>query len=420
MKNFLTSFLSFPPFPFRLFENDIEISDIKYTTQIGNKFSSSLSSSPSEARKGVRFMPPKLMMKNGKRTFGKKRKLSNVHVLVNSQVTRLIFNETSQGSKRVAGVMVNNKHIHHATKGVILSGGAIGTPRLLLQSGIGPCEKLVEVGVPCRQNVPGVGRNLQDHIATGLDLIVLNQTVGTKPSEILTLTNLINYFHHGGGPLTSGGCEVLGFDQDTKEIGYMFLPVGLSTDRGFHLRKIMNIKPTVWKNYFQKFTETTAVSLIPIVLQPKSRGYITLDRGQIVTINPRYLEEQQDLDYLITGIQRLSTIIEKLKGFGAELNPLPLDGCERHSFGSRPYWECYIRQISFSVYHPAGTCRMGNKCHPDTVVDYHTFTVVGMENLYVCDSSLMRNLPSGNPNAAVGMFAKKFVDTLQRGDVGTV
>lgn len=362
-------------------------------------------------------MPPKLMMKNGKRTFGKEQKLSNVHVLVNSQVTRLIFNETSQG--RVAGVMVNNKHIHHATKGVILSGGAIGTPKLLLQSGIGPCDELSALGIVCRKNVRGVGRNLQDHIATGLDLIVVNQTVGTKPSEILTPSNLINYFHYGEGPLTSGGCEALGFDQDTKEIGYMFLPVGLSTDQGFHLRKIMNIKPTVWKNYFKQFTDITTVSLIPIVLRPKSRGYVKLAKSQtdfdepIVTINPQYLQEQQDVDYLITGIQRLSAIIDHLKAFDAKLNPVPLDECERqYSFGSRPYWECYIRQISFSVYHPVGTCRMGNKCQPDTVVDYHTFTVVGIENLYVCDSSLMKNLPSGNPNAAVGMLAKKFVDSL--------
>lgn len=395
-----------------MFENDIEISDMKYTTPIGNKFSSS-----SEAvQKGVHFVPPKLMMKNGKRAFGNEQKLSNVRVLVNSLVTRLIFNETSQG--RVAGVMVNYKHIYHATRGVILSGGAIGTPTLLLKSGVGDCDELAGLGILCRKHLSGVGRNLQDHIATGLDLIVLNQTVGTKPSEIITPTNIINYFLHGEGPLTSGGCEVLGFDQD---IGYMFLPVGISTDRGFHLRKIMNIKPTVWKNYFQKFTDTTTVSLIPIVLRPKSRGYVKLAKGQhdfdepIVTINPQYLEEQKDVDYLITGIQRLSAIIENLKAFDAKLNPLPLDGCERHSFGSRPYWECYVRQITFSVYHPGGTCRMGNKWQPDTVVDYHTFTVLGMENLYVCDSSLFPNLPSGNPNAAVGMLAKKFVDTLVEG-----
>lgn len=398
-----------------MFENDIEISDMKYTTPIGNKFSSSSLLPPSE-QKGVRFMPPKLMMKNGKRTFGNEQKLSNVRVLVNSQVTRLIFNETSQG--RVAGVMVNSKHIYHATKGVILSGGAIGTPSLLLKSGIGDCGVLAEVGIVCRKHLPAVGKNLQDHIATGLDLIVLNRTVGTKPSEILTPANIINYFLHGKGPLTSGGCEVLGFDLDIKELGYMFLPVGLSTDRGVHLRKIMNIKPTVWKNYFQKFTDLTTLSLIPIVLRPKSRGYVMLAKGQhdsdepIVSINPQYLEEQQDVDYLITGIQRLSAIIPNLNGFDAKLNPLPLDGCERHSFGSRSYWECYVRRISFSVYHPAGTCRMGNKWQPDTVVDYHTFTVLGMENLYVCDSSLFINLPTGNPNAAVGMLAKKFVDTL--------
>uniref|UniRef100_T1GUJ6 Glucose-methanol-choline oxidoreductase C-terminal domain-containing protein n=1 Tax=Megaselia scalaris TaxID=36166 RepID=T1GUJ6_MEGSC len=271
------------------------------------------------------------------------------------------------------------------------------------------------------QDVPGVGRNLQDHIATGLDLIVLNQTVGTKPSEILTPANLINYLHHGEGPLTSGGCEALGFDEETKGLGYMFLPVGLSTDRGFHLRKIMNIKPTVWKDYFQKFTETTTVSIIPIVLQPKSRGFLKLAKGQIdsdsdfndepiVSINPKYLQEQQDVEKLITGIQRLSAIIDdNLKTFGGKLNPLPLNECKGHSFGSRFYWECYIRQISFSVYHPVGTCRMGNKRQKDTVVDYHTFKVLGMENFY-------ENLPSGNPNAAVGMLAKKFVDTLLDGE----
>lgn len=109
---------------------------MKYTTPIGNKFSSSLSPSSSSKGKGIRFMPPKLMMKNGKRTLGTEQKLTNIHVLVNSQVTRLIFNEASQG-KRVSGVMVNTRQHYHARNGVILSAGAIGTPKLLLKSGIG-------------------------------------------------------------------------------------------------------------------------------------------------------------------------------------------------------------------------------------------------------------------------------------------
>lgn len=262
---------------------------------------------------------------------------------------------------------------------------------ILLSSGIGPKNELANTTTTFRKELP-VGLNLQDHVSTGVDLVILNSTLGVRPWEVFTLESLYRYFYKGEGPLTMNGCEVLGFVNTTKNslnwnLGFMVLPIGASVDAGMHFKQVLNIKEETWNQYFDPLTLQQTVSILPVVLHPKSRGQVTL-KDDVILINPQYLTHEDDVELLVTGIRILEQLIEmpSMKRLGAEINPKPFPGCETFSFGSNNYWQCYVRHLTLTAYHPVGTCKMGSSGDPTAVVN-RDFQVQGMENLYVVDAS---------------------------------
>ncbi len=188
------------------------------------------------------------------------------------------------------------------------------------------------------------------------------------------------------------GCEVIGSLSTTKnstvwDLGYMVLPIGPSSDAGMHFKQILNIKPETWNEYFDPLTSQQTVSILPIVLHPKSRGQVTL-KDDVILIDPKYFSHEDDVDLLVTGIRILEQLIEmpSMKRLGAEINPKPFPGCEDFTFGSNNYWKCYVRHLTLTAFHPVGTCRMGASDDPTSVVN-RDFQVIGIENLFVVDAS---------------------------------
>lgn len=106
-------------------------------------------------------------------------------------------------------------------------------------------------------------------------------------------------------------------------------------------------------------------------MHPKSRGHIKLNINGEIVIQPNYLQKQQDTDILIQGMKLVKRFSETkaLLKFGAKLNTNKFPGCKKYSFGSDRYWECYVRHMTLTSYHPVGTCKMGN-INEDSVVDY--------------------------------------------------
>lgn len=188
------------------------------------------------------------------------------------------------------------------------------------------------------------------------------------------------------------GCEVIGAVNTTKtssawDLGYMVLPVGASADAGMHFKRILNIKEETWTEYFDPLTSQQTVSILPILLHPKSRGQVTL-KDDVILIDPKYLTHDDDVDLLVTGIRILEQLIEmpSMKRLGAEINPKPFPGCEDYTFASNNYWKCYVRHLTMTAFHPVGTCRMGASDDPTAVVN-REFQVIGIENLFVVDAS---------------------------------
>ncbi|XP_068992531.1 glucose dehydrogenase [FAD, quinone] isoform X3 [Neodiprion pinetum] len=361
----------------------------------------------------IGFMKVELTSKDGERWSTDRllhRDIEKLTVIANAHVNKVLLKE-----KKAVGVefeKLGTQLKAFATKGVILCAGAVGTPKLLMLSGIGPRDHLKGLKIKVVQNLP-VGQNLVDHILTGLDLVVLNTTLPLNILNVLNPLSAFNYFFHGKGPWTSAGIEVVGTLHSTKsnrkldppDIQLMVMPVGISQDGGIALRKIMGISDEVFRDYFSPLTHETAVSILPVLLHPKSSGEIRLqssDPAAPPIIDPKYLSVQEDVEVLIDGIQFVKKLIRTraMQKLGATLYTKHYPSCKEFSFDTSEYWECYVRHVTLTSYHPAGTCRIGS------VVD-EFFRVYSTENLYVVDASVLPVLPSGNINAVVVMCAEK-------------
>lgn len=369
------------------------------------------------------FFRPNVSVSNGKRwtsshTYLRQSRVGHETVF-NALVIKIIFED-----RRATGILLSKagRHVQvMATKGIILAAGTIGSAKILLQSGVGPKEHLDKVGIKQVVDLK-VGENLQDHITTGMDLVLLSKRLPLQVWNLLNPINIGRYLFASGrnSSIAFGGCECLGFvnlgSNFTHTLGFMVLPVGITFDAGYHLHTLMNLRDDVWNSYFQPLVDKgeQSVTILPILLHPESKGFIKLrdtNPHSSPVIQPNYLTEQKDIQTLITGLKILQQMVDQsaMRTLGAELNPKPFPGCEQHPFGSDSYWECYIRALTLTIYHPVGTCRMGSPGDPDAVVSNEDFKVHHLDNLYVVDGSIMPNLPSGNPNAAVIALAKHFL-----------
>ncbi|XP_018571670.1 glucose dehydrogenase [FAD, quinone]-like isoform X1 [Anoplophora glabripennis] len=377
------------------------------------------------------FGMPKVNMKQGKRWTSSHRLLKlknkNVFLRTNRVVEKVLFHQNFE-AYGIQYLHLGKSYRVKASRGIILSAGVIGTPKILLLSGIGPKTHLDKLNIPTKVNLP-VGDNLQDHITTGLDLILLNQTLGIGIEQMLSPFSVFEYFLYGTGPWTTGGCEVLAFvntdstdvNRDTQpDLQFMVMPLGINEDIGVHLRHLMGISDYTWNNYFSYLNQMKAMTILPILLHPKSRGTVRLRDANVNSlpiIDPGYLTEQEDIEVLLKGINLIKKLINSrsMEKLGAKLNTNIFPGCENFKFDSKAYWECYVRHLTITSYHPVGTCKMGHEQDVSAVVNYD-FQVKGTNNLYVIDASVMPTITSGNVNGAVLMLAEMASDIIRSKD----
>lgn len=363
----------------------------------------------------IGFNKSLLTQNNGKRWTTSYNLETSKHVLTNVLVEKLLF----KGSTCI-GVQIHsaNKVKLFAKKGVIVSAGTFNSAKILQLSGIGPRTLLDSLDIPVKKELP-VGKNLQDHIGTGLDLVLFNNSQSVGMFDIMNLWNVFQYFFNGKGPLTTPGCEVVGFvstkNETTPDLQFMVLPVGISTDRGSYLRKALRIKDSVWENYFSKIFDKYSATFLTLLLHPKSKGEVRIqssDPNMPPLINPKYLSHKDDIRTIAKGVLITRKLIEteSLKAMGAHINNLPFPGCENFEMFSDLYLECYIKHLTLTSYHPVGTCTMGLPNSNKSVVDT-SFRVIGIDNVYVVDGSVLPTLPSGNINAVIAMMANIFFDS---------
>jgi len=323
------------------------------------------------------------------------RNRNNVKVISNALVERIILD-----GKRAMGlryVVDGRDEVALCSREIILSGGAVNSPQLLMLSGIGPADHLKSHGIRVWHDLPGVGSNLQDH----LDAAVL-QFCKTRDTydRANKLWSLYQYWRHKKGPGTSPIAETGGF---------------LSTSSGLSAPDIqLHFLPVLVVDHGRTQMKKDGFSLHVCTLRPESTGTIRLkssDPKEHPLIDANYLAERKDLDTLIKGV-KLGREIFAQSGLdpyrAAEFQP----GAAVKTDAEIEQW---VRGHCETIYHPVGTCKMGPDNDPMAVVD-NQCRVRGLEGLRVVDASVMPTLVGGNTNAPTIMIAERVAAFMQDKD----
>jgi choline dehydrogenase len=282
---------------------------------------------------------------------------------------------------------------------VILSAGSFGSPQLLMLSGIGAPEELQRLGIPVLQALPGVGKNLQDHIdyVQAYRARSARDTVGLSLDFALRLARAVpEWRRHRTGVITTVFAESGAFLRSSPALEVpdlqLIFVIGIADNhnRTLHLGHGFSSHVTV--------------------LRPKSRGSVALrsrDPRDPLDIDPRFLEDEADLALLVRGARLQQAILES-----PPLDPwrgamlYPVDKADERAL------ERDIRRRADSQYHPVGTCRMGPASEPMAVVD-ERLRVRGVDGLRVADASIMPTLIGGNTNVPSIMIGEKAADLIR-------
>uniref|UniRef100_A0A0P6GHW9 Glucose dehydrogenase (FAD, quinone) n=1 Tax=Daphnia magna TaxID=35525 RepID=A0A0P6GHW9_9CRUS len=349
----------------------------------------------------------------------------NLHIAMNSHVLQIMINPVTHQAYGVKFERNGKIYIVHATKEVVVSAGSVNTPQLLMLSGIGPAEHLKELGIPVIADLR-VGDNLQDHIAAGGMAFTVDKPVSMVQSRFENLGSILRYVMNDEGPFTvPGGVEGLAWvntkyanhSDDWPDIEFHFVSGTPAADGGAQIRHVHGLTDFVWENYYGPIAFHDTWSVIPMLLRPRSVGYIRLrsaDPYDKPLIFPNYLVDDYDVRVLVEGVKIGLALGETaaFKKWGSKFWAKPFPGCEHLPLWKDDYWACFVRHYSATIYHPTGTAKMGPRSDPTAVVDPE-LRVYGIHNLRVVDCSIMPNVPSGNTNAPAIMVGEKGSDLIK-------
>jgi choline dehydrogenase-like flavoprotein len=342
--------------------------------------------------------------KNGERFSAAKAYLTpnlarpNLRVITGAHIVKVLLEK-----KRATGVEFvqggNTQHLM-ARREVLLCAGALQSPQILMLSGIGPRQHLLDHRIVPVHDLPGVGENLHDH----LDVVQVVNAPKAKESVGISfggaarlIRSIFEWRKSRTGLLTSNVAEAGGFIKSK--------PSELTPDLQFHfvVGKLVNHGRTTVLGH--------GYSCHVCVLRPKSRGSVRLassDPFAHPLIDPGYLSHRDDLDRMVAGFKIMRRVLgqEALTSLGGTESAKSADAHSNQEI------EQFIRNNADTIYHPVGTCRMGNGAHD--VVDAE-LRVHGIAGLRVVDASIMPRIVSGNTNAPTIMIAEKAADLIKAG-----
>ncbi len=324
------------------------------------------------------------------------RKRKNLDVITKAHVKRIVFD----ADKRATGVEImrpnGRTEIIHARREVILSAGAIGSPQILMLSGIGPGGHLADVGIDQIHDAPAVGTNLQDHLQARL---IYKCTRPTMNNEVRSLIGRMKiaaeYALKRSGPMTMAASLAVGFMKTRPELE--------TPDIQFHIQPWSADSTSEGVHPFSAFTASVCQ------LRPESAGHLLLNPENLLgapKIHPNYLATPLDCATAVAGVkiaQKISSFEPLKAAITEELRPGPDNTTDEQLLE-------WVRNTASSIYHPTGTCRMGQDAH--AVVD-ERLRVRGVTGLRVADCSIMPQIVSGNTNAPAIMIGEKLSDMVR-------
>ncbi|CAH2041934.1 unnamed protein product, partial [Iphiclides podalirius] len=326
---------------------------------------------------------------------------SNIVIESEALVTNILLKD-SHGSVRALGVdyVKNGTRIRaKAKKEVILCAGALNSPKLLMQSGVGPKDYLEYLNIKVYNDLP-VGGNFHDHLSVCLPVIKLSKTATTSKFSA-KLKDISSYYAKGTGPL-SANFQVVAFMETTLSdiLGTPDIEVRF---RGHDSNM-----------YYDK------IDICVSLLTPKSRGQIVLNATDPMLgkplIYPNFLKDPTDEKKLLEGIHEVVKLFdtEVFKSAAFEFDPLPIlnNECKNYEKVSEDFWACIIKHFSSPLHNYVGTCKMGPAKDSESVVDPY-LRVYGVTNLRVVDASVIPKITRGSTAAPVIMIAEKASDLIK-------
>jgi len=352
-----------------------------------------------ESQEGV--SAPQVTQRNGARMSAAKAYLgmaagrANLDIITGFEAERVILD--GRRARGVAGKRDGVAMDILAAREVILSAGALASPKLLMLSGIGPAAELARHGIPLVLDAPGVGQNLAEHPNANMSWDVRVRTYNMEQTPVRMALALARWVFTRRGPATSPYPHAVSFFRSSPEVenpdiqlmfgpfAFSFSPEGIVPYGG------------------------PAVTIVAALNYPKGRGSLRLrsaDPSDKPIIDHELLAHPDDVARLVAACKRVREIFAQ-PAMAKEIvrERLPGPACTTDA-----EWEAHLRATTFLGYHPVGTCEMG----PEGVVDAH-LRVRGIENLRVADASIIPTPVSGNTNAAAIMIGEKAAELIRNG-----
>lgn len=325
----------------------------------------------------------------------------NLHVLLQSTVSKVILNESKN---RAVGVEFRDKfgrlHVVNATKEVILSAGVVGSPQILMLSGIGPADHLKTLNITVHHDLP-VGENLHHHI--GLSVGV---HVSVPNTYSFTLDSLEEYIEKRTGIFASNGMT-----QVTAFLISKYETLNKVPDTQIFIDGYSGGCYDV-----KSYSEDTLLNFRPVFLRSECRGSVKLKSNNVSDaplINPNYLCDEKDTNVLLEAVKLIRNLTKTttLSKYIMKWNVNQNNNCKKYQEDDDKYWLCVLEEYTNGENHHGGTCKMGPKSDPKSVVD-HELRIHGISNLRVADGSIFPTPVNCNPIAPTIMVGEKAADMI--------
>jgi len=311
---------------------------------------------------------------------------------LHSLVRRILFDNATKTATGVEFSTADGKlHTVRARKEVIVSAGSIESPKLLLLSGIGPSREITPLGIKAIANLPGVGKNLQDHISVPTIYDVRSDLLSLEHEE--TLANIALYLFAGTGPLSSNIAELNAYVK-TKN--------GTASGDPYYLQLVCGAVYYLNHGFEPRGDRGNSLACLHVLSYPKSKGELVLNPNDVhgkPLIDPNYFDSAEDFQAMCAGCAFVRDVFQtkEVQQTGAKMIiPKSADEDVRE----------FVKNRASTLYHPVGTCKMGSSDDEMAVVD-PALKVRGIKGLRVIDASVMPHITGTNTNVPTLMIAEK-------------
>jgi choline dehydrogenase len=321
----------------------------------------------------------------------------NLRVVTYAEADRVLFE-----GRRATGVAFTRAGVRqqvNAKRELIVSAGSMGSPALLMRSGVGPGADLRAAGIPVIKDLPQVGGNLQEHCAAGQSRLVNRPTLNSQVGPLDMASHAVRFMFGRKGPFGAPAVQAMAMartrdDLNEPDVQLNFLPL------------IYDIAPDSTSSASVRMSREPAVTISATVAHPHSRGRVVLGPDKRARIAHQLIGDPRDVGTLVGAMK----LIERVFDTKAFADCVTAHRTPPSSPASDEAWAEFVRSKAVIVYHPVGTCRMGSD--PEAVVDPQ-LRVNGVGALRVADASIMPRVTSTNTNAPTIMIGEKAAEMVR-------